>query len=393
MKKIKVSLLGKVVIAILAGVLFGQFLPDAIARIFVTFNSLFGNFLSFAIPLIILGLVAPAIGDLGKGAGKLLLITALIAYGSTIFSGFFTYFSSIAVFPQILPVNTELVALENPEDFMLTSYFTIAMPPLMDVMTALLLAFTIGLGLSNIAGTTLRDGFNDFKDIIIKLIEAVIVPLLPLHIFGIFLNMTVSGQVMSIISMFIKVILVIFVLHVLLLLIQFAIAGAIGGKNPLKLLRTMLPAYATALGTQSSAATIPVTLRQTLQNGVRENIAVFTVPLCATIHLSGSTMKIVACAMAILIMAGEPVMLAQFGGFIMMLGIAMVAAPGVPGGAIMAALGLLQSMLGFNETLQALMIALYIAMDSFGTACNVTGDGAIAIVVDKIAGEMPEKTK
>lgn len=389
MKKIKVSLLGKVVIAILAGVLFGQFLPDGIARIFVTFNSLFGNFLSFAIPLIILGLVAPAIGDLGKGAGRLLLITALIAYGSTIFSGFFTYFSGLAVFPHILPVNTELVALENPEDFMLTSYFSIAMPPLMDVMTALLLAFTIGLGISNISGTTLRDGFNDFKDIVIKLIEAVIIPLLPLHIFGIFLNMTVSGQVMSIITMFIKVILVIFVLHVVLLLIQFVIAGAINGKNPLKLLRTMLPAYATALGTQSSAATIPVTLRQTLQNGVRENIAVFTVPLCATIHLSGSTMKIVACAMAILIMAGEPIVLAQFGGFIMMLGIAMVAAPGVPGGAIMAALGLLQSMLGFNETLQALMIALYIAMDSFGTACNVTGDGAIAIAVDKIAGEIP----
>lgn len=180
-------------------------------------------------------------------------------------------------------------------------------------------------------------------------------------------------------------ILVIFVLHILLLLVQFAIAGWIGRRNPLRLLMNMLPAYATALGTQSSAATIPVTLRQVIKNGVRENVAVFTVPLCATIHLSGSTMKIVACAMAILMMSGEPVTLAQFGGFILMLGITMVAAPGVPGGAIMAALGPLQTMLGFNETLQALMIALYIAMDSFGTACNVTGDGAIAVVVDRIA--------
>ncbi len=385
MKKIKISLLGRVIIAILAGILFGQFLPGGIARIFVTFNSLFGNFLSFAIPLIILGLVAPAIGDLGKGAGRLLLITVLIAYGSTLFSGFFTYFSSIAIFPQILPVNGELTALENPEQFMLLPYFKIGMPPLMDIMTALLLAFTIGLGLSHIAGSTLRNGFNDFKEIISKLIEAVIIPLLPLHIFGLFLNITVSGQVTMIMGMFVKVILVIFVLHVLLLLIQFLIAGAVSGKNPFKLLRTMLTAYATALGTQSSAATIPVTLRQTLKNGVRENIAVFVIPLCATIHLAGSTMKIVACAMAIMIMAGEPVTLAQYGGFIMMLGVAMVAAPGVPGGAIMAALGLLQSMLGFNETLQALMIALYIAMDSFGTACNVTGDGAIAVVVDKIA--------
>lgn len=387
MKKIKVSLLGKVVIAIVSGMVFGLFLPGGIARIFVTFNSLFGNFLSFSIPLIILGLVAPAIADLGKSAGKLLLITALIAYGSTIFSGFFTYFSGIAVFPHILPVNSELTAFENPEDFMLAPYFTVAMPPLMDVMTALLLSFTVGLGLSNIAGSTLRNAFRDFRDVVELLIKAVIIPLLPLHIFGIFLNMTVSGQVMSIVSMFMKVILVIFILHVVLLLIQFAVAGSVGGKNPLKLLRNMLPAYATALGTQSSAATIPVTLAQTLKNGVRESIAVFTVPLCATIHLSGSTMKIVACAMAILIMAGEPVTIAQFGGFILMLGITMVAAPGVPGGAIMAALGLLQSMLGFNETLQALMIALYIAMDSFGTACNVTGDGAIAEIVDKIAGK------
>jgi Na+/H+-dicarboxylate symporter len=384
--KIKVSLLGKVVIAIAAGVLFGQFLPASIARIFVTFNSLFGNFLSFVIPLIILGLVAPAIGELGKGAGRLLLITALIAYGSTLFSGFFTYFSGSLVFPHILSVDTELAAMENPEQFMLTSYFEINMPPLMDIMTALLLSFVLGLGISNIRGTALRDFFIDFRDIINKLIESVIIPLLPLHIFGIFLNMTVSGKVVEIIAMFVKVIAVIFVLHVLLLLIQFLIAGGVSRKNPFRLLRNMLPAYATALGTQSSAATIPVTLRQTLKNGVRESIAVFTVPLCATIHLSGSTMKIVACAMAILYITGQPITLDVFAGFIMMLGVAMVAAPGVPGGAIMAALGLLQSMLGFNDMQQAQMIALYIAMDSFGTACNVTGDGAIAVVVDRIAG-------
>ena len=363
MKKLKVSLLAKVVIAIAAGVVFGQFLPGGIARIFVTFNSLFGNFLSFSIPLIILGLVTPAIGELGKGAGRLLALTALIAYGSTIFSGFFTYFSSSAIFPHILPVNTELTAMENPEDFMLQPYFIVAMPPLMDVMTALLLSFTIGLGLSYINGETLRESFSDFQKIITKLIEAVIIPLLPLHIFGIFLNMTVSGQVMGVITMFLKVIIVIFVLHVLLLLIQFTIAG-----------------------------TIPVTLAQAVKNGVRENIAIFVIPLCATIHLAGSTMKITACAMAIMYMSGEPVTFTSLAGFIMMLGVTMIAAPGVPGGAIMAALGLLQSMLGFNETLQALMIALYIAMDSFGTACNVTGDGAIAVVVDKIAGKQKTGT-
>lgn len=386
MKKIKISLLGKVVIALAAGILCGLFLPVGIVRVFVTFNSLFGNFLSFAIPLIILGLVAPAIGELGKGAGKLLAVTALLAYGSTLFSGFFTFFSCEAVFPSLLPPDAGLAAVENPESLMQAPYFEVAMPPLMDVMTALLLSFTIGLGLSRIGGVALKDCFADFKEIVTLLIEVVIIPLLPLHIFGIFLNMTVSGQVAGIIAMFLKVILVIFVLHVLLLLVQFGLAGSVARKNPLRLLRNMLPAYATALGTQSSAATIPVTLAQAVKNGVRQNIAIFVIPLCATIHLAGSTMKIVACAMAILFMSGEPVTLASFAGFILMLGITMVAAPGVPGGAIMAALGLLQGMLGFNETLQALMIALYIAMDSFGTACNVTGDGAIAVLVDRIAG-------
>ena len=385
MKKFKISLLGKVAIAMALGIIFGQFLPSGIVRFFVTFNSLFGSFLSFAIPLIIFGLVAPAIGDLGKGAGKLLVIVGIIAYGSTLFSGFFTYFSVDAALPHLITVNTQLLTFNEAENLMFTPYFEIDMPPLMDIMTALLLSFVVGMGLSVIQGVSLQRVCVDFRDIIVKLIEKAIIPLLPIHIFGIFLNITTSGQVVSVMSMFIKIILIIFVLHVLLLLIQFGIAGAIVKKNPLIMLKNMLPAYTTALGTQSSAATIPVTLKQVLKSGVSEPIASFVVPLCATIHLAGSIMKIVACAMAILFMVGEQVILIDFTGFIFTLGIIMVAAPGVPGGAIMASLGLLESMLGFNETHLALMIALYIAMDSFGTACNVTGDGAIAAVMDKIA--------
>ena len=175
----------------------------------------------------------------------------------------------------------------------------------------------------------------------------------------------------------------IFALHILLLVLQYTVAGIIAHKNPFRLLGNMLPAYFTALGTQSSAATIPVTMEQTKKNGVRPGIAGFVIPLCATIHLSGSTLKIVACALALMIMQGLPYDTLTFAGFICMLGVTMIAAPGVPGGAIMAALGILQSILGFNETDQALMIALYIAMDSFGTACNVTGDGAIALIIDK----------
>jgi Na+/H+-dicarboxylate symporter len=385
MKKMKISLLGKVALAIGLGIALGQFLPASLARVFVTFNALFGEFLKFAIPLIICGLVVSAIGDLGKGAGKLLALTAVLAYGSTLFSGFFTFLSGSAVLPQLIALNAEIALLQNPEERMLRPFFTIQMPPLMDVMTALLLAFVLGIGLTCVKGATLQNAFAEFRDIIMRLIGAVIIPLLPLHIFGLFLNMTLSGQVATILMMFLKVILFIFALHILLLLIQFTAAGMVGRKNPFKLLKTMMPAYATALGTQSSAATIPVTLQQTLRNGVSEAVAVFVVPLCATIHLTGSTMKIVACALAVMLMTGMPVSAMDFSGFICMLGITMVAAPGVPGGAIMAAVGVLESMLGFDETLQALMIALYIAMDSFGTACNVTGDGAIAVVVDRIA--------
>lgn len=368
-----------------------QFFPEWLARIFVTFNSIFANFLTFAIPLIIIGLVTPAIADLGKGAGRLLLITTVIAYGSTLFSGFFTYFSTMAVYPSIIDRSMAAQFVGDTAPAALTPYFTVDMPAPFEVMTALLVAFWCGLGLSLIKGDTLKKGFMDFGEVVTLVIERVIIPLLPLHIFGIFLNMTVSGQVMTIISLFVKVVVVILILHVLLLLIQFGIAGAVARRNPLKLLATMLPAYATALGTQSSAATIPVTLAQTKKNGVRENIAGFVIPLCATIHLAGSTMKIVACTLAVMFMLDVPIDFFNYAGFIMMLGITMVAAPGVPGGAVMAALGVIEGMLGFDDSMQAIIIAIYIALDSFGTACNITGDGAIAVVVDKIAGNRKEQ--
>ncbi len=384
MKRLKLGLLPRVAIAIGFGVVCGLFFPDWLVRIFLTINSLFGNFLNFIIPLLILGLVAPGIADLGKGAGRLLLITALLAYGFTLFSGFFTYFSCDFVYPWLLNSADELTPVSGEAAVALTPYFTVAMPPLMDVMTSLILAFTLGLGMSVIDGNRLKGMMEDFKEIIDLVIMSVIIPLLPLYIFGIFLNMTDSGQVSGVFGVFLKIIIVIFVMTVILLFIQFFIAGMVDKKNPFRLFRNMLPAYMTALGTQSSAATIPVTLEQTIKNGVRPELAGFVIPLCATIHLSGSTMKIVACAMAIMLMSGIEIHFGQFAGFIMMLGIAMVAAPGVPGGAIMAALGLLQSMLGFDETAQGLMIALYIAMDSFGTATNVTGDGAIAVIVNRI---------
>ncbi|MDE6771168.1 MAG: dicarboxylate/amino acid:cation symporter, partial [Muribaculaceae bacterium] len=239
-------------------------------------------------------------------------------------------------------------------------------------------------------GEIMKPLLSEFREIITMTINRLIIPLLPLYIFGIFLNMTVSGQVATVLAAFAKIILVIFAMHIFLLVLQYAIAALFVKRNPFKLLYTMLPAYFTALGTQSSAATIPVTLRQAIKMGVSEDVAGFVIPLCATIHMSGSAMKIVACAVALMLMEGIPYDSGMFTGFICMLGISIIAAPGVPGGAIMASLGLLASMLGFSEADQALMIALYIAMDSFGTACNVTGDGFIALIINKYFAKTPD---
>ena len=383
MKKIKIGLLGKILIAIALGICFGLIVPEWPVRIFNTINVIFSQFLGFAIPLIILGLVTPAIADIGNKAGKMLLLTVGIAYISTVAAGLSSYFTGALLFPSMIKPEalTELAKVSAPEP-----YFSITIPPAIGVMTALVTAFMSGLCLAATQHDVLMKAAHGFEDIVTMTIKKAIIPMLPLYIFSIFLNMTYVGEVFSILTVFIKIIGIIFLIHIGVLVIQFTVAGIMAKKNPFRLLLTMLPAYFTALGTQSSAATIPVTLEQTKKNGVSEDIAGFTVPLCATIHMSGSMLKITACALALMIMQGTPYDFGMFIGFICMLAITMVAAPGVPGGAIMAALGVLNTMLGFNAEAQALMIALYIAMDSFGTACNVTGDGAIAIIIDRLTG-------
>lgn len=358
-------------------------MPSALGDVFVTFSTIFGQFLSFSIPLIIIGLVTPAIADLGKGAGHWLGLTAALAYASTMFAGFLTYGVCAYFFPKVLV--GQLTQVETPKE-VLKTYFTIEMPPVVGVMTALLLSFVVGIGLSLVPRGVLRKGFIEFRAIITRLIENIIVPLLPLHIFGIFLNLTYTGEAVHIMRTLIRVVVIVLILEVVILLTQYFVAGAVGRVNPFKAIFTMLPAYLTALGTSSSAATIPVTLRQTRKNGVSDAVSSFTIPLCATIHLAGSTSKIFAFAFAIVYTQGMTVTTTQWVGFIFMLGITMVAAPGVPGGAIMAATGILQSMLGFDDSAVALMIATYIALDSFGTATNVTGDGAIAIIMDRLTG-------
>jgi len=391
MKKWKIGLLARVAIAIILGILSGLFFPTWALRIFLTFNGLFCNFLDFIVPLIIVGLIAPGIAELGKGAGKMLGTTMALAYGSTVLTGFFTLLACKLVYPILLDGAETAMTMASPAENGLSAgeqlvpYFTLDFSPLFGVMPALVLAFVLGLGLTIINnGDVLKQALLGFREIVNKTISGVIIPLLPLFIFGIFMKMAAEGHVVQVMGVFVKIVILIFILTVILLVFQFSVAGLVARRNPFTMLRTMLTAYVTALGTQSSAATIPVTLRQTISLGIDPRIAGSVIPLCATVHLSGSMLKITACALAVMIMMNIPVDPAVFVGFIFLLAITMIAAPGVPGGAIMAAIGVLQSVLGFDPEATGLMISLYIAMDSFGTACNVTGDGAIAVIVDKM---------
>lgn len=370
-------------------------MPGWLARVFMTYNSLFSGILTFAIPLIILGLVLPAIAELGRGAGKLLGMTAGIAYGSTIAAGVLAYVVAYSVFPSFLnghaPNIGEASAGINP-------YFAIVqeaseepvvpeivLPPAIEVLPALVLAFILGLGLTAIKSNALFDAAVDFRKIVDKLIRNIIIPGLPLFIFGIFMDLTLSGAVGDVVSNFLLVALVALLLTLAVLVLQYLIAGAVAGRRPLKSLWNMRSAYVTALGTASSAATIPVTIEAAKKNKVSDPVRNFVIPLCATIHLSGSMVKIVLFSLAVMMLSGTDIAFGHYLPFILMLGVMMIAAPGVPGGAIAAASGLLGSMLGFNEAQIGLMFATYIALDSFGTAANVTGDGAIAMVVDRLA--------
>ena len=378
----KVGLLPRIIIAIVMGILIGNVLPEGWVRVFVTFNYVFSQFLGFLIPLIIIGLVTPAIADIGKAAGRLLLLTVGLAYADTIIAGLLAFATGTMLFPMLIDTEASTAAIEKADA--LAPYFQLNIPAILDVMAALVSSFVVGIGVAYTDSPILKKGFSEFRTIIEKTIQVAIIPLLPLYIFGIFLGMTFTGEAYHIIAVFAKIICIIFVLHIVILMYEFLIAGGLSRKNPLRLLMNMLPAYFTALGTSSSAATIPVTLRQTKKNGVSDEIASFCVPLCATIHLSGSMMKITCCALTVCLIGGLPHDFPLFLHFIMLLGVCMVAAPGVPGGAVMAALGPMAGVLGFNPDAQALIIALYIAMDSFGTACNVTGDGALAVIIDKL---------
>lgn len=391
MKK-KIGLVPKLIIAIILGILIGQFLPETICRVVVTASGIFSTFLKFIIPLMIVAYVTMGIADLSQGAGKLLIITVAIAYASTLIGGAASYIVSSNLFPHFINEGV-LEQIAATSDNSLSSYFSLSIPPLLDTLSAVVLAFVIGLCLSNMRGKEIGDALyntmKDFSGIIDKVLHTAIIPLLPLYICGTFVDMTKSGKTFAILSVLWKVFLVVICMHLIYLALQFLLAGTISKKNPITLIKNQIPGYTTALGTQSSAATIPVNLQCAEADGVCEQIRNFVVPLCANIHMCGSMITITACATAVCLMNQLPISLGTVIPFIMTLGVAMVASPGAPGGSIMTALPFLYMIFGAeagdpNGPICAIMVALYITQDSFGTACNVSGDNAIGVIVNSI---------
>ena len=395
MSKKKIGLVPKLIIGIIAGILIGSFAPEFLVKVLVTASSLFSAFLKFLIPFIIIGFVTAGIADLATGAGKLLGVTTGIAYGSTIVAGTLAFIVASLIFPSFIDPSVAS-QIGDPEAGMLEPIFTIPLSPMVDVTAAIVFSFTMGLGISalrnNDKGEILYNLFQEFQEIITKVLSTIIIPLLPIYIAGTFANITYAGQVWNILSIFWRVYLVVIPLHIVYLVIQFTTAGFVTGKNPLKMLKNQIPGYLTAVGTQSSAATIPVNVECAKNNGVSKEIREFCVPLCATIHLSGSIISVTSFAVAVLMMNGMDHGFSTVFPFILMLGIAMVAAPGAPGGAIMSALPFLP-MIGIPSDggLASLMIALYLTQDSFGTAANVSGDNAIAAVVDHLNKKWSKK--
>ena len=395
MSKKKIGLVPKLIIGIIAGILIGSFAPEFLVKVLVTASSLFSAFLKFVIPFIIIGFVTAGIADLATGAGKLLGVTTGIAYGSTIVAGTLAFIVASLIFPSFIDPSVAS-QIGDPEAGMLEPIFTIPLSPMVDVTAAIVFSFTMGLGISalrnNDKGEILYNLFQEFQEIITKVLSIIIIPLLPIYIAGTFANITYAGQVWNILSIFWRVYLVVIPLHIVYLIIQFTTAGFVTGKNPLKMLKNQIPGYLTAVGTQSSAATIPVNVECAKNNGVSKEIREFCVPLCATIHLSGSIISVTSFAVAVLMMNGMDHGFSTVFPFILMLGIAMVAAPGAPVGAIMSALPFLP-MIGIPSDggLASLMIALYLTQDSFGTAANVSGDNAIAAVVDHLNKKWSKK--
>ena len=389
MRRIRIGLIGRSLIAMAAGVGLGFLFMHAGAagevgvRTFKTFNVLFAQLLKFIVPLLILGLVTPAIADAGKGAGKLLMTVMVLSYVSTCAASLFAYFTAGHLLPLYVAKGAVAAAGEGAK---ILPYVEIKIPPVCDVLTALALSFMVGIGVIVTGGETVKRMFEEFGEIVKLAILKVIIPGLPLYIMTMICEMTASGKLGTMAGTMVKVIGTGWALSVVFLVLLYLLAALVVRCNPFKALWRMAPAHLTGLSISSSSAVIPVTLECCERNGVSKDIRNFVVPLCANVHMVGSAVKMIASALAVIIIYDLSVSFGQFLHFTLMFAIAAVAAPGVMCGVLMASLGFVESILGLNQEQISVMLAFYMALDGYGPAANVTGDGAIALVCDKFFG-------
>lgn len=381
MKKRKLGLFPKVLIAITIGSLLGLIAPDIMIRILKTFNVFFAQILKFIVPLLVLGLVTPSVANLGRGAGKMLLSVIVISYLSTIGAGFFAYGCASNLLPHYLSIGE--ISTSALEGKVFEPYFNIKFPPICDILTALLLSFMLGVGIIFTKAPGLKKAFDEFGEIVKLTIERAIIPLLPFYIFTMICEMSAAGHLSTVMGTGIKVIATGVILSICYLIIQYIIAGLIAKKNPFKCIWKHYSGISDRLFNLLQFGCYSCHSRMSMKNGATKEIANFTVPLCSTVHMCGSTIKLITTSVAVMYLSGMNISFALFVNFILLQGISAVAAPGVMGGVLMASIGLLESVLGFSPEQSALMMTIYLALDGYGPACNVSGDGAITLIIDR----------
>lgn len=380
------SLIFKLILGIILGILIGNISNEGFIVILNTVKAVLGQLIFYAVPIIILGFITPAIVSLSEDAGKVLSITLLICYISSVGAALFSLLVGRSVIPNLNIASQVANQREIPE-----SIFELGIDPLMPVMTALVTSIVFGLAVVWSKSETWMKLLKEFNNITLEIVNRIIVKVLPIYILTTFAELSYQGVINKQLPVFIKIILIVIVMHYIWLALLYLIGGALSKTNPMEVLKQYGPAYVTALGTMSSAATLSVSLKsaskaKTLDPKIRD----FVIPLCSNTHLCGSVLTETFFVMVVSqILYGKLPELSSMILFILLLGVFAIGAPGVPGGTVMASLGLIISVLGFDDTGTALMLSIFALQDSFGTACNITGDGAIALMVTGILKKVP----
>ena len=378
MKKLFDSLPFRLLLGIAVGILCGLVFPESVMKVVVTLQYIMGQLITFCVPLIIIGFIAPSITRLGANASRLLGVAVIIAYVSSICAAFMSMGAGYALIPH-LSIDTSVAGLRELPDVV----FELNIPQIMPVMSALVLSILLGLAATWTKSQKTIDLLAEFQNIVLSVVTKVIIPVLPFYIAATFCNLSYEGMITRQLPAFLQIILIVMLGHYIWLAVLYLLAGAYSKKNPWEVLRHYGPAYLTAVGTMSSAATLAVALRCARKSSVlREDMVSFGVPLFANIHLCGSVLTEVFFVMTIAKMLyGSIPSMGTMILFCLLLGIFAIGAPGVPGGTVMASLGLITGILLFKDEGTGLMLAIFALQDSFGTACNVTGDGALTLML------------